>query len=52
MTTLYTMISVPEVQITPDWMREERYMYCDHFLQDLHRKASKTLWSRIKKAFS
>ncbi len=52
MTTLYTMITVPHVEVTPDWMREERYMYCDQFYQDTHSSNNSSFWKKIKKFFS
>lgn len=36
----------------PEWMREERYMYCDQAAKVQYSEKSSAIWEKIKKVFS
>lgn len=36
----------------PEWMREERYMYCDQSNAESYSGKSSAIWEKIKKVFS
>ena len=53
MTTMYySLMTIPETNVTPNWMREERYQYCDQSAPELRHGKGTSIWSRIKKVFS
>ncbi len=39
----------PEI---PEWMREERYMYCDQANAESYSGKNSVIWEKIKKVFS
>ena len=57
MITFCAAMETPRQPETPEWMREERYMYCDQSACDQAAKVqysekSSAIWEKIKKVFS
>lgn len=47
--TAMETVRQPEI---PEWMREERYMYCDQAVKDLYSEKAFGIYEKIKKLFA
>ena len=52
MITFCAAMETPRQPETPEWMREERYMYCDQSAGDQYSVRNFKILERIKKIFS
>lgn len=52
MITFCAAMETPRQPETPEWMREERYMYCDQTAAAQYSVKDSVIWEKIKKVFS
>ncbi len=52
MITFCAAMETPRQPEIPEWMREERYMYCDQSTVRQYSIRNSAIWARIKKVFS
>lgn len=52
MITFCAAMETPKQPETPEWMREERYMYCDQAAADTYSEKMYGIYEKIKKIFA
>lgn len=52
MITFCAAMETPKQPETPEWMREERYMYCDQATADQYPEKISGIYEKIKKIFA
>ncbi len=52
MITFCAAMETPKQPEVPEWMREERYMYCDQSVTDQYSEKTSGIYEKIKKFFA
>lgn len=52
MITFYAAMETVRQPEIPEWMREERYMYCEQTIRNLHSYKMIGIYEKIKKLFA